>query len=211
MRYPKKYAKRLAAISKNDITPRLNKWGRSAALAAACGCHRQAIYKWFSLCQGRPPAEATLLALRWSEEISRKQELRYFPSWEDFRERARVIILRDNLLSEVSRFCEAQPAIIEHYLLNADRAERRPDGEFALAVFDWFQESRIAYRRLPERLLHPDIKKVFEDESSDVTARVSLLRRPHRLDFQLASLKAPAGAISHQKHHEISGKSGKAC
>lgn len=178
MHYTWKTALRLEKLLK-EIQPQLRKRGRSSALANFCGCHRQSIYKWFIRGEGRPTAAQVLLACRWSEETSRRKTLRYFPSWIELRERTRIITQADRLLQWPDEFSGFRRSDVVRYILHPDRNSWMPDGEFALALIEWFEIARKKYDR-DEKQTHPDIRQVFDEEKFSLGQRAKEVGRPHR-------------------------------
>lgn len=178
MRYKSGPTPRLAQFFKG-LTPYLRKYGRLSALARFCGCHVQAAREWYRLGKGRPPAPQALRALRWAEEISRKPTLRFIPEWADLREWVAVVVQNENAGQELARYTATDLATVQKYLISGHRAQTRPDGEFALAVLEWYCWSRSAYQR--HGVMTPVIKHVLNEEEARLFARIASVNRPHVL------------------------------
>lgn len=164
MRYRKGSTPRLAYLLKG-LAPYVRKYGRLSGLASFCGCHVQAAHTWFWLGNGRPPAPYALRALRWIEETSRKPILRFIPDWEDLRGWAAEIIRNENSGQELADYASSDLPAVQKYLLSKNRNRTRPDGEFALAVLEWYCWSRTAYRRHGQ--ITPRIREVLEAEQRE--------------------------------------------
>lgn len=178
MRYKTQKTPRLARLIKN-LAPYLRRYGRLSELARFSDCYVQAAQKWYLRGIGRPPAPQALRALRWKEEISRKPTLRFIPEWEDLRRWAGSLVASEGAIQELAEVAKTDLKTVEKHLLSEKPGATRPDGEFGLAVLDWYCWSRTSYQ------IHGHardmVRAVMQEEEIRLSERTDSLNRPHRL------------------------------
>jgi len=80
---------------------------------------------------------------------------------------------------ELAAVAETDLKTIEKHILSEKAGATRPDGEFALAVLDWYCWSRTSYQ------IHGHardlVREVMQEEERRLSERTDSLNRPHQL------------------------------
>jgi hypothetical protein len=80
---------------------------------------------------------------------------------------------------ELAEVAKTELKTVEKHLLSEKSGTTRPDGEFALAVLDWYCWSRTSYQ------IHEHardmVRMVMQEEEARLSERTDSLNRPHQL------------------------------
>lgn len=174
----------------------LRRRGTAAKLARACSVagkeKRQLVSVWFRKGEGRPTAVATMKVARFLVAQPEWDDEKWFiPTWVEMLHIAMPLLSLRGRAADLARFCGREPSAICRYFAASPRQRRQPDGEVALATFDWLTRGRVEYSFIDTGLNpepSPDIvralRRAFDLEDSFKLRYEQKVRRRLPLPWQ---------------------------
>jgi hypothetical protein len=86
----------------------------------------------------------------------------FVPTWGEMLQIMAPLLLLRGRAADLARFCGREPSAMCRYFSRSPRQRRQPDGEVALAAYDWLTRRRVEYSLIDTGLNPEPSPKIFQ-------------------------------------------------